>query len=49
MSQENVDRFLEGIEAFNRGDVALWLETSHPDVLEVGIAESRSTDETTER
>ena len=40
MSQENVHRFLEGIEAFNRGDVESWLETSHPDiVIEVGIAE----------
>ena len=36
MSQENVDRFLENIDAFNRGDVERWLETFHPEaVLEV--------------
>ena len=33
MSQENVDRFLEGTEAFNRGDVERWLETFHPDAV----------------
>ena len=33
MSQENVDRFLESIEAFNRGDVERWLETYHPDAV----------------
>jgi ketosteroid isomerase-like protein len=26
MSQENVDRFVEATEAFNRGDVEAWLE-----------------------
>ena len=26
MSQENVDRFVEATEAFNRGDVDAWLE-----------------------
>ena len=33
MSQENVDRFLEGNEAFNRGDVECWLATYHPDAV----------------
>ena len=33
MSQENVDRFLEGNEAFNRGDVQRWLGTFHPDAV----------------
>ena len=33
MSQENVDRFLEVNEAFNRGDVERWLETFHPDAI----------------
>jgi ketosteroid isomerase-like protein len=33
MSQENVDRFLEIIEAFNRGDVERWLESYHPDAV----------------
>jgi ketosteroid isomerase-like protein len=33
MSQENVDRFLEGNEAFNRGDVEGWLETCDPNVV----------------
>jgi ketosteroid isomerase-like protein len=26
MSRENVDRFVEAVEAFNRGDVEAWLE-----------------------
>jgi ketosteroid isomerase-like protein len=33
MSQENVDRFLEIIEAFNRGDVERWLESYQPDAV----------------
>jgi ketosteroid isomerase-like protein len=33
MSQENVDRFLEGNEAFNRGDVERWVATYHPDAV----------------
>jgi ketosteroid isomerase-like protein len=33
VSQENVDRFLEIIEAFNRGDVERWLATYHPDAV----------------
>ena len=33
MSKENVDRFLETIEAFSRGDVERWLETFHPDAV----------------
>jgi ketosteroid isomerase-like protein len=37
MSQENVDRFLESTEAFNRafnqGDIEPWLETFHPDAI----------------
>jgi ketosteroid isomerase-like protein len=33
MSQENVDRFLEGNEAFNRRDIERWLKTYHPDVV----------------
>jgi uncharacterized protein len=33
MSQENVDRFLEGNEAFNRGDAERWLATYHPDAV----------------
>jgi ketosteroid isomerase-like protein len=33
MSQENVDRFVEGIETFNRGDIERWLEeTLDPEV-----------------
>jgi hypothetical protein len=28
MSQENVDTFLEGVEAFNRRDVERWLDAS---------------------
>jgi ketosteroid isomerase-like protein len=40
MSQENVDRFLEAAEAFNRGDVERSLQHYHPDaVLEVRQAE----------
>jgi ketosteroid isomerase-like protein len=40
MSEENVDRFLEATEAFNRGDVERWLESFHPDaVLELRNAE----------
>ena len=39
MSQENVDRFLDSAEAFNRGDVERWLAIYHPDaVLEPQIA-----------
>ena len=33
VSEENVDRFLEIIEAFNRGDVERWLESYHPDAV----------------
>ena len=33
MSQENVDRFLEGTEAFNRGDVERWLAIYHRDAV----------------
>ena len=33
MSQENVDRFLETTEAFNRGDVDTWLEGYDPEVV----------------
>ena len=33
MSQENVDRFLASVEAFNRGDVERWLEGFHPDAV----------------
>ena len=33
MSEENVNRFLECIEAFSRGDVERWLETFHPDAV----------------
>ena len=33
MSQQNVDRFLEATEAFNRRDVERWLETFHPDAV----------------
>ena len=33
MSQENVDRFLETTEVFNRGDVERWLEIFHPDAV----------------
>jgi len=32
MSQERVDLFRASIDAFNRGDVAAWLATIHPDV-----------------
>src|SRR5262245_25626474 len=40
MSQENVDRFLEGVASFNRGDVERSLQLYHPDaVLEVRQAE----------
>jgi ketosteroid isomerase-like protein len=36
MSEENVDRFLEANDAFNRGDVERWLQHYHRDaVLEV--------------
>jgi ketosteroid isomerase-like protein len=39
MSEENVDRFLEGVAAFNRGDVERWLAIYHPDaVVEPQIA-----------
>ena len=39
MSQENVDTFLEGVEAYNRGDIERWLEDYHPDaVVEPQIA-----------
>ena len=33
MSEENVNRFLELTEAFNRGDVERWLGTFHPDAV----------------
>ena len=33
MSQENVDRFVEGTEAFNRGDVDAWLERYDTEVV----------------
>jgi len=32
MSQENVELFRSGVDAFNRGDVDAWLATMHPDV-----------------
>ena len=32
MSEENVDRFKEGIERFNRGDVAGVLRYYHPEI-----------------
>jgi hypothetical protein len=39
MSQENVDRFRAGIEAYNRGDIERWLEDFHPGaVVEPQIA-----------
>ena len=39
MSQENVDRFRAGVDAYNRGDVERWLEDYHPDaVVEPQIA-----------
>ena len=33
MSQQNVERFLESIEAFSRGDVERWLGTFHADAV----------------
>ena len=33
MSQENVNRFLETTEAFNRRDVEHWLQNFHPDAV----------------
>lgn len=33
MSQENVDRFLKGAEAFNRNDIEAGLEIYDPDVV----------------
>ena len=33
MSEENVDRFRAGFEAFNRGDIERWLEDYHPDAV----------------
>jgi ketosteroid isomerase-like protein len=40
MSQENVDRFREAAEAFNRGDIGAWLELYDSDaVFEPQIAE----------
>ena len=33
MSQENVDRFVEATEAFNRGDVDAWLEPYDAEVV----------------
>ena len=33
MSQKNVERFLESIEAFNRGDLERWLQDYHPDAV----------------
>ena len=33
MSEENVDRFLESVELFNRGDVERLLQHYHPDVV----------------
>jgi hypothetical protein len=35
MSQENVDRFLESMEAFNRGEVERWLQDYHTHVVVV--------------
>jgi ketosteroid isomerase-like protein len=32
MSQENVDAAQRTFEAWNRGDVDAWLESSHPDI-----------------
>jgi ketosteroid isomerase-like protein len=33
VSQENVDTFLEGVEAFNRRDLERWLDVFHPDAV----------------
>ena len=33
MSQENVDRFVDGTEAFNRGDVERYLQNFQPDAV----------------
>ena len=33
MSEENVDRFLDGTEAFNRGDVERYLQNFQPDAV----------------
>jgi ketosteroid isomerase-like protein len=33
MSRENVDRFVEATEAFNRGDVEAWLESYDPEAV----------------
>ena len=33
MSQENVDRFVDGTEAFNRGDVERYLQNFRPDAV----------------
>ena len=33
MSEENVNRFLETTEAFNRRDVKRWLQNFHPDAV----------------
>jgi ketosteroid isomerase-like protein len=32
MSEEHVEMFRRGVDAFNRGDVEAWLEIMHPDV-----------------
>jgi ketosteroid isomerase-like protein len=33
MSRENVDRFVEATDAFNRGDVDAWLEHFSPEIV----------------
>src|SRR5665809_87424 len=45
MSQENVDRFVEATEAFNRGDVEAWLEPFDTEVVfepQVAVVEGAS-------
>ncbi len=45
MSRENVDRFVEATEAFNRGDVEAWLKPYDPGVVfepQVAVVEGAS-------
>ncbi len=46
MSEENVELFRRGLDAFNRGDLEAWLATIHP---EVSFAPIRSSVEGTYR
>jgi ketosteroid isomerase-like protein len=39
MSQENVESFRRGVEAFDRGDKAAWLATFAPDAVMVPARE----------